>query len=326
MRAFYCDTFELPLPAEHSFPMQKYSLLRARVEAESYSLDVNLTLPPRASDADLARVHCPDYINRVMTGTLSVAEQRKIGFPWSAAMAERSRRVSGATIAALTCAIQGDGIALNLAGGTHHAFYASGGGYCIFNDSVIAARAVQAAGLAKRVLIVDLDVHQGNGTASLCAADASITTFSMHGAKNYPAVKEQSDFDVHLPDKTGDAEYLRILRTQLPEIVSHCRPDTVIYLAGADPFEGDRLGLLKLTKAGLFARDETVLGICLAQKIPLAISMAGGYAPDVNDIVDIHFNTVRAAAVFAQRWAANTQNNPQTMALCAAVIEKTQNL
>ena len=304
MRAFYCDTFELPLPAHHSFPMQKYSLLRASVAEQAYVLDVTLTLPPRASDQDLARVHCPEYINRVMLGTLSVAEQRKIGFPWSPAMAERSRRVSGATIAALSAALQGDGVALNLAGGTHHAFYNSGGGYCIFNDSVIAARAVQAAGLAKQLLVVDLDVHQGNGTAALCAEDASITTFSMHGAKNYPAVKEHSDFDVHLPENTGDAEYLQILRAQLPEIIAHCRPDAVIYLAGADPFEGDRLGLLKLTKAGLYARDESVLDICLAQKIPLAISMAGGYAPDVNDIVDIHFNTVRAAADFAKRWAA----------------------
>ena len=303
MRAFYCDTFELPLPAQHSFPMQKYSLLRTRVAAESYALDVELTLPPRASDADLARVHCPDYINRVMTGSLSLAEQRKIGFPWSVEMAERSRRVSGATIAALTRAIQGDGIALNLAGGTHHAFYASGGGYCIFNDSVIAARAVQALGIAKQILIVDLDVHQGNGTAALCADDTSVTTFSMHCAKNYPAVKEQSDFDVHLPEKTEDADYLQILRTELPEIIAKSRPDAVIYLAGADPFEGDRLGLLKLTKAGLRARDEAVLGICLAQELPLAISMAGGYAPDVNDIVDIHFNTVCAAAICAQRWS-----------------------
>jgi acetoin utilization deacetylase AcuC-like enzyme len=301
MHAYYCDTFVLPLPEGHSFPMQKYAQLREAVYRELGAF-VRLRLPPRAADADLSRVHCPDYIARVMQGTLSVAEQRKIGFPWSMEMAERSRRVSGATSAVLADALQGEGIAVNLAGGTHHAFYDSGGGYCIFNDSVVAARAALAAGIAERVLVIDLDVHQGNGTAALCANDVRITTFSMHGEKNYPAVKQLSDIDVALPSGTADTAYLQALREHLPLAFAKAQPDAVIYLAGADPFEGDRLGLLKLSKAALRARDEMVLDYCFERHVPVAVTMAGGYAPDVADIVDIHLGTVRLALRFYQRW------------------------
>lgn len=303
MRAYYCDTFALPLPEHHSFPMAKYTRLRARVSASASAHGIELNLPEPASLEDLLRVHCPHYVNRVLEGGLSAAEQRKIGFPWSAAMAERSRRVSGATRGALQQALSGAGVAVNLAGGTHHAFYDSGGGYCIFNDSVVAARAVIASGLAKRILVVDLDVHQGNGTAALCADDPRITTLSVHAARNYPAIKPQSDFDVALADGTGDAAYLQALAEVLPRAFDFARPDAVIYLAGADPFELDRLGFLKLSKAGLLKRDESVLRACLARGVPLAISMAGGYAPNVEDIVDIHHATVLAAARFAKTWA-----------------------
>ncbi len=307
MHVYYCDTFALPLPENHSFPMQKYVLLRAAVaqlalEKGAAEDGIRLCLPERANDADLARVHCPDYIARVLTGSLSALEQRKIGFPWSPQMAERSRRVSGATKAALFDALSGEGVAVNLAGGTHHAFFDSGGGYCIFNDAVIAARAAQAAGLVQRVLIVDLDVHQGNGTAALCASDESITTFSMHGARNYPAVKQQSDLDVDLPNGTNDAEYLAQLNLHLPRAFALARPGAVIYLAGADPYELDRLGFLKLSKAGLAQRDQIVFDACLARRVPVAVAMAGGYAPEVSDIVEIHLNTVRRASACCAAW------------------------
>ena len=307
MRAYYCDTFALPLPAHHSFPMAKYTRLRERVAASASEHGIELTLPEAASLEDLLRVHCPNYVQRVLTGALSAAEQRKIGFPWSAAMAERSRRVSGATSAALAHALRGAGVAVNLAGGTHHAFYDSGGGYCIFNDSVVAARAALAAGLARRILVLDLDVHQGNGTAALCAGDTSITTLSVHAARNYPAIKPRSDFDVALDDGTGDAAYLQALTEVLPRAFDAARPDAVIYLAGADPFEQDRLGYLKLSKAGLLARDQSVLRACLARGVPLCISMAGGYAPNIDDIVDIHHATVLAAAGFAKKWQQQRQ-------------------
>lgn len=289
--------------------MQKYTLLREAVATACP--DVELVLPPRATDEDLLRVHCPGYVERVMLGSLSQAEQRKIGFPWSSAMAERSRRVSGATKAALADALSGEGVAVNLAGGTHHAFFDSGGGYCIFNDAVIAAKAALASGLARRVLIVDLDVHQGNGTAALCESTPEITTFSMHGARNYPAVKQRSDLDVDLPTGMADAAYLQALSEHLPRAFAMADADAVIYLAGADPFELDRLGLLKLTKSGLLARDQMVLDACLARGTALAVTMAGGYAPEVNDIVEIHLNTVRAAADFARRWAGlSVQREP----------------
>jgi acetoin utilization deacetylase AcuC-like enzyme len=211
-------------------------------------------------------------------------------------VAERSRRVSGATIAALGAAIAGDGIAVNLAGGTHHAFADRGGGYCIFNDSVVAARHVQARGLARRVLMVDLDVHHGDGTAALCRDDPSLFAFSMHAARNYPAVKPPGDLDVALPDGTDDAAYLDALAAHLPQAIARARPDAVVYLAGADPFVGDRLGFLALTKPGLAERDRQVVAACRRAGLPLAISMAGGYAEDVEDIVDIHEATVRIAA------------------------------
>jgi acetoin utilization deacetylase AcuC-like enzyme len=235
----------------------------------------------------------------MVEGRAGEQEMRRIGFPWSARMVARSRRSSGGTIAALRSAQAGDGVAVNLAGGTHHAAYDRGGGYCVFNDSVVAARHAQAQGLARRVLVVDLDAHQGNGTAQLCAGDDSIYTFSMHAAKNYPAVKPASDLDVPLRHGTGDAEYLDLLAANLAAAMSSARADAVVYVAGADPWEGDRLGCLRLTKAGLAERDRQVFEACRRAGLPVAASMAGGYAPGVPDIVDIHAATVRVAAGFA---------------------------
>lgn len=304
MRAFYCHHFVLPLPPEHRFPMDKYRRLFERVRAMP---DIRLVEPEPTSTEDLLRAHCSDYVVRMQEGRATQAELRRIGFPWSAQMVERSRRSSGGTIGALKCALEGEGVAVNLAGGTHHAGFDRGGGYCVFNDSVVAARHVQAHGLADRLLVVDLDVHQGDGTAALCANDASIYTFSMHAARNYPAVKPPSDLDVALADGTGDEEYLDLLDHHLPRAIATARPDALIYLAGADPFEGDRLGHLRLSKAGLRERDRRVLDACRRLGLPLSISMAGGYAPDINDIVDIHASTVESALAHWRSLASLSQ-------------------
>ena len=296
MDAFYCHHFALPLPEGHSFPMAKYRLLHERVSAHADAWNIRLAEPPAATDEDLLRVHCPAYVARMVSGEAGSDEMRRIGFPWSALMIERSRRSAGATIMALRSALAGEGIAANLAGGTHHASFDRGGGYCVFNDSVIAARHAQHHGLARRLLIVDLDVHQGNGTAQLCAGDDSIYTFSMHGARNYPARKPASDLDVALPNGTSDAQYLDSLARHLTIAIRDSVADAVIYLAGADPFVGDRLGLLALTKAGLAERDRQVFQACRRHSLPVAVTMAGGYAAEIRDIVDIHAETIRLAA------------------------------
>lgn len=301
MKAFYCHHFVLPLPPGHSFPMDKYARLHARIAAAATRLGVELHEPAPAADEDLCRAHAPAYVRAMSDGSAAPALMRRIGFPWSPAMVERSRRSSGGTMAALRAALEGDGIAVNLAGGTHHAGRARGGGYCVFNDAVVAARHVQALGLARRLLVIDLDVHHGDGTAEICAGDDSLFTFSMHSARNYPAVKPPSDLDVALADGTGDAEYLDALAGHLPEAIARARADAVVYLAGADPYAGDRLGRLALSKAGLAERDRQVLAACARAGLPLAVCMAGGYAPDVDDIVDIHETTVHLAAAHGRR-------------------------
>ncbi|WP_374472760.1 histone deacetylase [Arenimonas sp.] len=293
----------LPLPEGHAFPMAKYARLHERVAAMAPALGIRLREPPAATDEDLLRAHEPGYVRAMAEGSADAAMMRRIGFPWSAAMVERSRRSSGGTIMALRAALEGEGVAVNLAGGTHHAGPARGGGYCVFNDAAVAARHVQAHGLARRVLVVDLDVHQGNGTAEICAGDESVFTFSVHAARNYPAVKPASDLDVALPDGTGDAAYLDALAAYLPQAIERARADAVVYLAGADPFQGDRLGYLALSKPGLAERDRQVLEACHRHGLPLAVCMAGGYAPDVEDIVDIHEATVRQAAAHWRRAA-----------------------
>ena len=284
--------------------MAKYEQLHARILAAAPALGIELVEPPAASDEDLLRVHAPGYVRAMSDGSADEAMMRRIGFPWSAEMVERSRRSSGGTMMALRTALAGEGIAVNLAGGTHHAGHARGGGYCVFNDAVVAARHVQAHGLARRLLVVDLDVHHGNGTAELCAGDPGIYTFSMHAGRNYPAVKPDSDLDVALPDGTGDDAYLDALARHLPVAIERARADAVVYLAGADPFAGDRLGYLALSKPGLSERDRQVLAACRREGLPLAVCMAGGYAPDVQDIVDIHEATVRLAAAHWQQGRA----------------------
>ena len=297
MRAFYCDHFVLPLPETHSFPMAKYRKLRERVIREGLVAPSDLCQPDAASIGDLALAHDETYICDVFSGRLTPDHQRRIGFPWSPAMVERSRRSVGGTIAAAFAALE-DGAAVNLAGGTHHAFRDRGEGYCVFNDIAVAAR-VLLAGAPRtnghrppaRIAVIDCDVHQGNGTAAIFRDDPAVFTCSLHGEKNFPFRKETSDLDVTLADGTGDDEYLARLRESLAIVLERHRPDLVFYLAGADPFGGDRLGRLALTIEGLRARDRTVVERC--QGIPVAACMGGGYCRDVDTIVTIHANTVR---------------------------------
>jgi len=291
---FYSDVFVLPLPSHHRFPMGKYARLRDRLLATGEFGAEDFGVPPGVTDAEIGRVHCPAYLDRVATGTLSAAEQKAIGFPWSERMVERARRSSGATLAAAREALT-RGWAANLAGGTHHAFRDRGEGFCVFNDAAIASRALQAEAGLTRIAVIDCDVHQGNGTAAIFAGDDSVFTFSIHGARNFPFAKESSDLDVQLADGTGDDEYLWHLERALDETLERSGPQLAFYLAGADPYEGDRLGRLKLTKAGLVRRDEMVLGALASRRIPVAIAMAGGYARDIEDSVEIHANTIRAA-------------------------------
>jgi len=306
MHAFYADQFVLPLPAGHRFPMSKYRLLREQLDGEP-GLLLQPALP--ASDGELALAHTPAYVSAVAEGTLSAAHQREIGFPWSEAMVARSRRSVGATISAARAALT-TGLATNLAGGTHHASADRGGGYCVFNDAAVAARLMQAEWHRShrqllRVAIIDLDVHQGNGSAAIFADDPTVFTLSLHGAKNFPFRKERGDLDVDLPDGCTDAVYLEALDAALAELWRRhaaAAPGLIFYVAGADPHEGDRLGRLKLTTAGLAERDRRVFAAARERRIPVALSMAGGYGRVIEDTVRVHLGTIRAAVASWQQW------------------------
>ena len=333
MKAFYSDTFVLPLPEHHRFPMAKYRLLRERLVAEQILTAGDLEIPDPISWDDLRLVHDAGYADAVDAGTLSADAQRRIGFPWSPMMVERSRRSVGATLAAArSVVVQGfspgkaglppsrlrrygeprrsslemrasgggkacttERVSANLAGGTHHAFRDRGEGYCVFNDVAVAAAVLLRDGSIGRATVVDCDVHQGNGTAAIFRDQPAVFTFSLHGAKNFPFRKETSDLDVTFEDGAGDDEYLAALAAHLPRVLDAHRPDIVFYLAGADPFEGDRLGRLKVTIEGLRTRDRLVFDACRDRDIPVAVAMSGGYCPDVEAIVTIHTNTVREA-------------------------------
>jgi acetoin utilization deacetylase AcuC-like enzyme len=307
MQAFYADHFFLQLPAGHRFPMQKYRLLRERVVGELSGIRLEQALP--ASEGELALAHTPHYISAVLQGHLTAAQLREIGFPWSERMAERACRSVGATIQAARAALR-HGVAANLAGGTHHASADKGGGYCVFNDVAVAARLMQAEWhrLHRRLLrvaVVDLDVHQGNGTAAIFRDDPTVFTLSLHGEKNFPFRKEPSDLDVDLPDGCTDAPYLAALDAALAELWARHRdgpPGLIFFLAGADPHEGDRLGRLKLSTAGLAERDRRVLAAARERRIPVALSMAGGYGREVAATVQVQVNTLGLALESWQRW------------------------
>jgi len=279
--------------------MEKYSRLRDLVNTIA---DVELLEAPAASDTQILYAHDPNYLINIIEGKLSPQEQREIGFPWSEKMVERSRRSAGATVSAAKTALE-EGVAVNLAGGTHHAYRNSGSGFCVFNDSAIAARALQREVNAKlKIAIIDLDVHQGNGTASILRDDSSIFTLSIHGENNFPFKKEQSDLDCGLVDGCSDETYLSSLQHCLEQLDSRFKADCLIYLAGADPHEGDRLGRLKVSKDGMRLRDEKVFQYALSKKLPVAMSMAGGYGKEIESTVDIHFQTIKTALQFQKQY------------------------
>jgi len=298
LHAWSSAHYVIPLPDGHRFPIAKYALLRDAVLADGSVTAATLHDPDRVPMADAARVHDAAYLERLRTGAMPAAEQRRLGFPWSEGLVERSFRASGGTLEAAAHALT-HGIAMNLAGGTHHAFASHGEGFCVLNDVAIAVRALRARGRLRRAAVVDLDVHQGNGTHALCADDPDTFTFSMHGRRNYPFRKVPGRLDVELEDGTRDTEYLERLAAALPEVLAAARPDLVCYLAGADPHEGDALGRLGLSIDGLLRRDALVLEAARAVGIPVVITVAGGYGRDIRDTVRIHANTARLASEFA---------------------------
>lgn len=315
VQAFYADQFILPLPPGHRFPMAKYGALRDALARELPQ--VRLAQAPAASDGELALVHTPAYIAAVAEGGLSEAAQREIGFPWSPAMVERARRSVGATVAAARAALGGEGVAGNLAGGTHHSYPDKGSGFCVFNDVAVAARLMQAewgraharsgrAGL--RVAVIDLDVHQGNGTARIFRDDPSVFTLSLHGEKNFPFRKEAGDLDVALPDGCDDNTYHHALDQALDELERRFEPGLVLYLAGADPHEGDRLGRMALTYDGLEARDRRVFDWAWRRRVPLALTMAGGYGREMHTTLAVQLRTWRVAVEYAGRWRTHWHN------------------
>ena len=293
--AWSSAAYVLPLPAGHRFPIAKYALLRDRVVAEGVIPADHVCDPPRAARDELLLAHDAAYVDALDAGTLDAAAMRRIGFPWSAALVERSHRAVGGTIAASRAALE-HGVAMNLAGGTHHAFADHGEGFCVFNDVAVAIRILQRERRITRAAIVDLDVHQGNGTHAIFAHDPSVFTFSMHGAKNYPFERVAGDLEIDLADGTGDDEYLAALDAALPRVLATARPDLVVFLAGADPLYSDALGRLALTMEGLARRDSFVLERCREVGIPVAVTIGGGYARDIDDTVAVHVQTARIAA------------------------------
>lgn len=295
MKAFYCDHLSFPLPAGHRFPLGKYPLLRDALLTSSVVSPADMLASPLATDEQILRVHDREYLHRLQNGQLTAKELRRIGLPWSPELVQRARCSAGGTVAACRAALQ-DGVAVNVGGGTHHAFRDHGQGFCLFNDIVIAARTMQAEGRVQRVVVLDCDVHQGNGTAAIAAGDPTIFTFSIHNEHNFPLRKERSDLDVGLGDGTGDKAYLQALEEGLQQALRLSRADLAVYLAGADPYAGDLLGRFALTKDGLARRDRMVFSHCQQSGLPVAVLMAGGYARDIHDIVDINLQTARIAA------------------------------
>ena len=294
MKFFYCDRHNFFLPDGHRFPIRKYALLRERIGLAQLVPPENMVESEPATDEQILRVHTAEYLQKLKDCALSEKEQRRLGFLWSPALLERSRRSTGGTIMACRAALA-EGLAMNLAGGTHHAYPGHGEGFCVFNDVAIAARAMQAEGLTDRIVILDCDVHQGNGTAATFAHDPTVFTFSVHGANNFPLHKEKSDLDLELPDGADDDDYVEAVDYGTQHALALSQPSLAIYLAGADPFEGDTLGRLKVSKAGLAKRDRIIFDHCAHARVPVAMVLSGGYAKNVEDTVDVHFQTAQAA-------------------------------
>ncbi|RLC99427.1 MAG: histone deacetylase [Chloroflexi bacterium] len=295
MKIFYTDQFQFPLPDKHYFPLHKYSMLREAIEAAGLVSPDDMIVPDPVTDEQILRAHSSDYLQRVKSGQLTGQEIRRLGLPWSLELVTRARHTAGGTIAACRAALR-DGVAVNLAGGTHHASRDRAQGFCLFNDVIIAARAMQAEGRARRVVILDCDVHQGNGSAALAAGDPTIFTFSIHNEQNFPLHKEPGDLDIGLNDGTGDTEYLAALEPGVRRALELAEADLAIYLAGADPYAGDLLGRFELSKEGLVKRDRMVLAFCREAGLPAAVTLAGGYGRRIEETVEIHLQTVRIAA------------------------------
>ncbi|WDI44045.1 histone deacetylase family protein [Bremerella sp. P1] len=292
LKVFHSDSFPLPLPSGHRFPIDKYAMLRERLQSGGMKDRLEFCIPSAVTDDELLLVHTNEYLEKLQHGTLSSLEQRRIGFPWSPEMVERSRRSTGGTLGAARAALT-EGAGAHLAGGTHHAFADHGQGFCVFNDVAVTVRVLQAEQRIRSAVVIDLDVHQGNGTASIFLADPSVFTFSMHGDKNFPFSKCNGDLDIALPKGTSDSTYLELLSEALARLPLS-DVDIAFYLAGADCYEHDRLGTLKLTQAGLLQRDEMVFQACQTHHLPVALAMAGGYADNLEDIATIHCDTTEA--------------------------------
>ena len=291
MRVFYTPRYYADIGEGHIFPIRKFEMVRNRLVEEGTLQLTDLWQPEPASLQDVLLVHTRDYVTRLCDGNLTAAELRRLGLPWSKALVERSFYAVGGTIAAARSALE-EGIASNLAGGTHHSFADRGEGFCVLNDVAVAIRVLRSDNLIRRAAIIDCDVHQGNGTATIFADDPEVFTFSIHGAKNYPLVKARSTLDIELQDNTSDEVYLQVLARHLSNVFCH-NPDIVFYLAGADPYIGDKLGRLALSFDGLRRRDEMVLNECYEREIPVVTVMSGGYGQNISDTVDIHCNTIR---------------------------------
>ncbi|MEQ6290843.1 histone deacetylase [Vogesella sp. GCM10023246] len=289
MLIFRTDQYPLPLPAGHRFPAEKYALL---ADAVARLAPAQLDIAPAATHDELMLAHAANYVMALFDGSIDASSMREIGLPWSPELVERSARSVGATIGAARSALQ-YGAGINLAGGTHHAGHAKGSGFCVFNDVAVTIRLLQREGRIRRTAVIDLDVHQGNGTAELFQGDGNVFTLSLHGEKNFPFRRTPSTLDVGVADNTRDDAYLQLLDDALHTLAANFQPDLVFYLAGADPYAGDRLGRLSLSKAGLLARDRRVFDLCEQRQWPLALVMAGGYAVPISDTVDIHVQTVR---------------------------------
>jgi acetoin utilization deacetylase AcuC-like enzyme len=306
MKVFYTDRYSIPLPAHHTFPMPKYRMLGERLKRSELADRLTFVRPHAATRQELIRVHDRKYLERFETGRLTDKEIRRIGLPWSEDLVARARRSAGATIDACFAALE-EGAAANLGGGTHHAHADFGQGYCLLNDSAVAACAVLSHQPSRKILILDCDVHQGNGTAALMRSNRSVFTFSIHGENNFPHRKEPGDLDIALPDNTGDHFYAQALSDGLKQVAERFTADLMIYLAGADPFTLDRFGRLDLSKEGLAERDRIVFDFCRPNRLPVAVTMAGGYAPDIDDIVDIHQQTVENALALYDQWHRDRQ-------------------
>jgi acetoin utilization deacetylase AcuC-like enzyme len=302
--------------------MQKYAMLRERLVAQMPDIEMHEALPVSADELKL--VHTPEYIDAVFNGTLNAAAQREIGFPWSPGMAERACRSVGGTVLAARAALNGGWIAANLAGGTHHSHPERGSGFCVFNDVAVAARQMQHEFATKhlhhprrslQVAVIDLDVHQGDGTAHIFADDNSVFTLSLHGAKNFPVRKQTSDCDIELPDGCQDENYLQALEQGLTYLEQRFCPDLIFYLAGADPHEGDRLGRLAISDDGMQTRDRRVFDWAFQRQVPLVMTMAGGYGRDIETTLRVQVNTYRVALQYWQRWSTLRNNNPSMTAI-----------